>query len=232
MENKTGNLFIHSFIDLFFPRSCNGCGNILSAREKVICGTCKLNLPKTSWQNFKGNPLEKTFYGRVEVERATSFLFFEKGGVVQNYLHNLKYKGQKQLGVILGIYFGNDLLKSKWIKNIDLIVPIPLHSKKLKLRGYNQSTMLAIGMAKALKVPYSNKLLTRVRHTETQTLKDRFERQLNVKQAFKCEQTSSENILIVDDVSTTGATFESAIQSIKKANPTCTIYVATLAIAN
>lgn len=228
---KQSNSFIGAFFELFFPRTCNGCTNALNSNERAICSDCRINLPKTNWHNYKDNPLEKVFYGRVKVERATSFLFFEKDSIVQSFLHNLKYRNQKELGVLLGLYFGNDLKKANWIKDVDAVLPIPLHPKKLKLRGYNQSNLLGMGLSKSLKIPLESRLLKRIKNTDTQTRKNRLERQINLNQAFKCETTNFNSVLLVDDVSTTGATFESAINAIINSNPHCRIYVATLAMA-
>ena len=221
----------NALIDLFFPPTCSGCGNPLNQKESCICSFCRTTLPKTNWQNLKSNPLEKMFYGRVEVQRATSFLFFRKSSMVQSFLHNLKYNSQKELGVILGFHFSSDLKKATWINEVEAVIPIPLHPKKLKLRGYNQSALLSLGIAKGLKIKHEVKFLKRIKFTETQTKKDRTSRQLNVKGAFGCKEFHYKCILLVDDVTTTGATFESAIIAIKKANPNCKINVATLAIA-
>jgi ComF family protein len=221
----------NALFDLFFPPTCSGCGNLLNQSERCICSICRASLPKTNWANREGNALEKVFYGRVDVYRATSFLYFRKSSMVQSFLHNLKYNSQKELGVILGILFSADLKKAPWVKEVEAVMPIPLHPKKLKLRGYNQSAMLSYGISKGLKIEHEVSSLKRIKFTETQTKKDRVSRQLNVKNAFECNEFNYSSILLVDDVTTTGATFESAITAIKKANPNCKINVATLAIA-
>ncbi|MGB0431401.1 MAG: ComF family protein [Bacteroidia bacterium] len=221
----------NAVINLLFPETCCGCENILNSNEKNICAICLATLPKTNWQNFKGNPLEKIFYARVPLNRATSFLHFRKDSITQNFLHNLKYNSQKQLGVMLGYYFAYDLKKAVWANQIDAIIPIPLHPKKLKIRGYNQSTMLCIGISKGLKTSMDIKSLKRVKFTETQTKKDRAARQKNVSGAFTCKPFEYKNILLVDDVTTTGATFESAANALLKSNPNCKINIATLAAA-
>ncbi|MFY0674377.1 MAG: ComF family protein [Bacteroidia bacterium] len=228
---KRSKSISNALFDLFFPPICYGCGNALNQNERCICSYCQTSLPKTNWQNRMANPLEKVFYGRVEVNRATSFLHFRKNSIVQSFLHNLKYNSQKELGVVLGLYFASDLKKASWVTDIEAVIPIPLHYRKLKTRGYNQSALLSYGIAKGLKIKHELKALQRVRFTETQTKKDRFSRQENVKGAFKCKQFKYQNVLLVDDVTTTGATFESAIAAIKTANPSCKINVATLAIA-
>ena len=111
------------------------------------------------------------------------------------------------------------------------MVPVPLHPKKLKIRGYNQAALIGLGISKGLKIPMDTKSLKRVKHTETQTKKDRASRQKNVKDAFMCKSLNIKNILLIDDVTTTGATFESAAMAILSTNPSCKINIATLAVA-
>lgn len=222
---------MHHFVDLLFPRSCSGCENILLHHENLICTHCQVELPKTNWHQYPDNPVRKIFYGRCKSDHSTSFLHFRKGSMVQQILHGIKYKGQQELGEYMGYLFGLDLLAAPWVEKLEAIVPIPLHDKKLKTRGYNQSTVLSAGLSKALKVPLDNHSFSRSKFTESQTRKDRLERQLNLSQAFSCQSFQYKHILLVDDVITTGATIESAVNSIHQVNPDCQINIASLAIA-
>ncbi|MBI1183708.1 ComF family protein [bacterium] len=218
-------------LDLIFPRSCCGCGTLLLGKERCVCLSCRLTLPYTQWHSLSPNKLEKMFYGRCEIEHATSFLYFMKDTAVQSLLHHLKYRSQKELGVLLGIWFGRALKTCDWANHVDAVLPVPLHPKKFKKRGYNQSALLAIGLAKGLETRTDFKSLKRIRFTETQTRKDRFSRQMNVKGAFLCKPMKHKSVIVIDDVSTTGATLESSVEAIKKNNPDCKINICTLATA-
>jgi len=222
---------LEQFTDLLFPRSCSGCENILLANEKLICTHCRLALPKTNWHHYKENPVAEIFKGRCDVALATAFMHFRKGSLVQQFLHNLKYRGQQELGVKLGHLMGIDLARSEAWKSVEAIIPIPLHKKKLAIRGYNQSELLAIGIGKAGNWELNITSLSRQKFTESQTTKDRLARQLNLKSAFYCEPFAYRHVLLVDDVITTGATIESAVESIRKENPQSQVSVVSLAMA-
>jgi ComF family protein len=155
--------------------------------------------------------------GRVKVENVASLLFYKKGNMTQNILHHLKYKGNKELGRFLGQYYGTKLIEKEAYKKIDVIIPIPLHQKKLKKRGYNQSEWIAIGLSEAMGIPCNTTTLIRTNFTETQTKKSRIDRWENVKNVFQIIDENSikgKHILICDDVLTTGATMEAAIKQI------------------
>ena len=149
-------------------------------------------------------------------------------------MHHLKYKGTKEVGKLLGNYYGEKLILEPRFQDIDCIIPIPLHPKKLKKRGYNQSEWIAMGLSQGMQKPYLNDILTRTQFTETQTKKSRFNRWENVKEVFAIqneEQIQGKHLLLCDDVLTTGATMEAAIQEILKV-PDVTVSVVTLAAAN
>ena len=177
--------------------------------------------------------MEQIFWGRAKVEAVYSFLFFRKGNTVQKILHQLKYKGNKEIGAYLAEMYGQKLARDGRLADVDVIVPIPLHPKKLRIRGYNQSEWIAMGLSKGLGIPYSNDFLVRATFTETQTKKSRFNRWQNVKDVFQAankEELAGKHILICDDVLTTGATTESAIQKLLEV-PGVRVSVLTLATA-
>jgi ComF family protein len=209
--------WISDFISLIYPRICICCGNSLWKHEKLICNACHFRLPRTQFHLEQENPVSRVFYGRVRVESAAAYLLFNKGNKVQRIIHQLKYKGRKDVGIWLGEEYGRILKASPFFSGVDLIIPVPLHKKKLMQRGYNQSDQFAIGLSKALKVPVENKLLVRTRATATQTRKGRYERWKNVEDLFSLvrpERISGAHILLVDDVITTGATLESCIMAL------------------
>jgi ComF family protein len=220
------------FIDLFYPRLCFGCSRNLYQHELDFCWNCLHELPRTRLHNLPGNPLERLFWGRFEVEAVTSFLYFTKNGIAQNLLHRLKYDGAQQLGIRLGEMLGTELKQSNRFSGIDWVVPVPLHPKKEKLRGYNQSMLIARGVANGLQVRCSGQLLLRNSDTSSQTRKSRFERWENVSSAFVCpkpEKIKGKHILLVDDVLTTGATLEACALPLKLADGR--VSMATIACA-
>lgn len=171
--------------------------------------------------------------GRVNVENIYSFLFYRKGNSVQSILHQIKYKGGKELASFLGSYYGKQLIDHQNLEDIDFLIPIPLHKKKEKKRGYNQSEWLVKGFSEAINKPYLNTVLIRKEFTETQTKKGRFNRWENVKDVFEViqpEQIKNKHILICDDVLTTGATLEAAIVKLKEVEGV-RVSVITLAVA-
>ncbi len=202
---------IQDVVSLFFPRVCPGCGNLLYKNEEVLCIRCLANLPKTNFHTIRENAVEEIFWGRIRLQHAVSFLYFAKDGLTQNIIHNLKYKGNTQLGVLMGTLYGQELLSSGIFSDLYVIIPVPLHWKKLKKRGFNQSEVFGKGLSSSLHVPQRTDLLVRKVNTATQTKKSRAERLENVSGVFEITDKSfleNKHVLIVDDVITTGATIE------------------------
>jgi ComF family protein len=222
------------FLHLIYPNNCFVCNESLVENESFICLSCLHKLPKTNYHLQQENPVEKLFWGKVEIENACSFLFFEKGSSVQKLLHQIKYKGEKELGEELGKHFGNTLLESNKYSNIDLIVPVPLHKKRYNKRGYNQSEWIAKGLAEKLKCPIEINGIVRRVENETQTKKGVYERWENTQDIFSVTDSETfvgKHILIVDDVLTTGATIESCAECFSEIEGT-KISIATLAVAH
>ncbi len=206
--------WIGDFIDVIYPSACVGCQTPLVGNEINICTFCLFELPKTDFHKIADNDVLKAFSGRCLLQKATSYLHFSKGGMVQALLHALKYKGQTEIGEMLGTMAGKELLNDGFLKGIDLIVPIPLHPKKLEKRGYNQSEVLAGALAKAANLKLNIDNLQRIEFTETQTKKSRFARWLNVETVFRVKEPAAfvnKHILLVDDVMTTGSTVEGCV---------------------
>jgi ComF family protein len=219
--------------ELFFPRLCVVCGDKLIEQEHWICLHCLHHIPRTNFHLDRENRVAQLFYGRVQIEYATSFFYFSKGSQYQSLLHNLKYKGMKELGAEIGKHFGIDLMQSEDFSTIDVICPVPLHPSKEKKRGYNQSWWIALGISGQMGKELSANNLKRVTATETQTRKSRFERWQNVEGIFELsnpEAFSGKHILLVDDVVTTGSTLEACAQTILS-QTNAKVSIATLATA-
>jgi ComF family protein len=220
------------FIDLFYPRLCLACSRNLYAHEHDICWPCLYRLPRTHFHRMADNPLERLFWGRMDVKAVTSLLYFTKSGMTQQLLHKLKYKGMRQVGHKLGRLLGDEMRHSDRFADLHAILPVPLHPEKEKKRGYNQSLVIAEGLAEALQLPALPKALVRPHFTETQTRKGRLERWENVESAFLCTNPATlagKNVLLVDDVLTTGATLEACGRLLQQAG--AQVWMATLACA-
>ena len=225
--------YLNDFISLFYPQVCLACGRNLYSSEEFICTDCLYTLPKTYFKDYKNNQVSQLFWGRASVENVFSHYFFKKGSKLQSVIHNMKYKGQKEAGYFLGKLTGLEL-KMTPFKEADIIVPVPLHYKKQKIRGYNQSEYIARGIAEKLGKPVNVNILKRAVATETQTRKARYERWQNVEGIFKCENKvniKNKHILLVDDIVTTGSTLEACANEILKTEGT-KVSIVTLAFAS
>lgn len=201
----------YACLHLFFPRICPACGEALLRFERVICFTCKSSLPRTGYHHQPDNPVAQLFWGRVPVHTAAAFFFFRKSGHVQQLLHQLKYGNHPEIGEEIGVMYGTELASSTSFSPTELIVPVPLHPTKLRIRGYNQSAEFARGLSQGMGRPAHVEALVRNTHSESQTRKARFARWENVNEVFSVnqpERIAGRNILLVDDVITTGATIE------------------------
>ena len=226
-------IWLDDFVSLIFPKICAGCGNSLWKNEEVLCHFCEFHLPKTNFHLDEENPVSRLFWGRAKIERGTAFLYFNKGNRVQRLVHQLKYKGRKDIGIYLGAQYGNILRNIVPFNAVHAIIPVPLHKKKYMQRGYNQSEQFAIGLAGSMNVPVNRFLLSRIKATETQTRKSRFNRYQNVREIFTIgnpEEFKDQHLLLVDDVITTGATLESCIEALFKI-PGVKISIACIATA-
>jgi ComF family protein len=223
--------FLKDTFYLFFPKICACCDEQLVKNEIGICLKCRFELPITSFTDVIDNEVEQTFYGRVKIEFATALLFYRTKGISQKLIYQLKYKGKQELGTLLGKWLGAELKESKRFPSIDYIVPVPLHAKKLKKRGYNQLTTFGNSISEILNIPYINDVLIKETVTDTQTLKHRFERWKNVDEIFHLNDTTifeQKHVLLIDDVITTGATLEACTLELSKTK-NIKISIATIA---
>ncbi len=208
------NKYLESLLDLFFPRLCVSCENPLQGQEIHLCLECLLSLPKTNSHYQETDLIDRKFWGKLNVSATFAYYKFNKKGKVQNILHALKYKNKPELAEYLGKLYGNELKSVNLSEKIDLIIGIPLHIDKQKIRGYNQADHFAQGLSEALNVPFDTNLLIRNTFTESQTKKgSRFKRFKNMEGVFELSDSSkikNKRIALVDDVLTTGSTLEVA----------------------
>ena len=210
-----------SFLHVLFPHVCSGCGNDILGKESVLCLRCIDAMPETNFELHPNNPVEKKFWGRLHLQHATAQYYFTRESLMQRLMHQFKYKGNKELGFQLGKIMGESLKKSTRF-DIDALIPLPLFPVKEKKRGYNQATVICEGIAESMQVPIFKDVIIRPQHTDTQTKKGRIERWLNMEGKFvltKPEAIINKNVLLIDDVVTTGATLEACgIELLKAEN--------------
>lgn len=223
------------FWALFFPRPCLACREPLLAGETHLCTTCRTELPYTDYHLLPPaqNPLARRFWGKLPIHHTLSYLRFLRHGRVQELLHQLKYRGQSQVGTALGQLYGAELASAGLAQEFDLIIPVPLHRRKLARRGYNQAEAFATGLALALPCSSAAHALRRTEHTASQTRKSRAARWQNVATVFevtKPEDVTGRRILLVDDVLTTGATLEACGAALLAAGAQA-VSIATIACA-
>ncbi|WP_317044644.1 ComF family protein [Confluentibacter lentus] len=220
-------------IDIFFPKVCYSCLNYLNDNEDTICISCRHDLPITNFHFNNDDTILKIFYGRAKVENATALFRFEKKSLVQQLIHGLKYKGYKQISRFLGDWLGGELRILNSYKDIDIVIPVPLHRKKLKSRGYNQVAGFGKQIAESLNATYKDDVLLKITNTASQTSKKRFARWNQTDELFIIQNSTSienKHILLVDDIITTGATLEACISVLNQAK-NIKVSVACMALA-
>ncbi|WP_324674018.1 ComF family protein [Hymenobacter sp. GOD-10R] len=226
---------LSDFVGLIFPQVCLACEEPLARGEEHLCTLCRAQLPYTDYHKLPANdnPLARRFWGKLPMRHALSYVRFLRRGRVQHLLHQLKYQGQRDIGIMLGRWYGAELTECSLAADFDLIVPVPLHPRKLAKRGYNQSDTFAEGLSLGMTVPWSATALCRTEHTDSQTRKNRTERWQNVAEVFEVAEPLSvlgKRILVVDDVLTTGATLEACAAALLAAGA-AEVSVATIACA-
>ena len=200
----------NGLLHLIYPKVCAGCGTDLAGHDQLICLECMDALPLTGFHQHDDNPVKQIFRGRLDVSCASSYVYFTKQSVMQRLLHELKYKGNREVGYFFGRRMAQALKKNASYNDVQALIPMPLHHSREKKRGYNQATVICEGMAEVMQIPVMEKVVRRNRVTETQTRKNRTQRWENIEHTFSLTDKSiaGTHVLLVDDVLTTGATLE------------------------
>ncbi|UXX80434.1 ComF family protein [Reichenbachiella carrageenanivorans] len=203
------------FLSLIYPNVCYNCDVALVEGEEKICLRCYRDFPLTKYHLTVPNPLVQMCSGNEKVKGAFCYMKFNKHGIAQLMLHELKYKGNISMGLALGQWFARYIQTELKEAEIDVIIPVPLHKAKQRKRGYNQSEVLARGMNKITGISIVRQALIRTKNVSTQTKKGKVERWQNVDdlyQVINAEQLEGKNVLLLDDVITTGATIAAAAE--------------------
>ncbi|MEH6763593.1 MAG: phosphoribosyltransferase family protein [Aequorivita antarctica] len=217
-------------LNLLFPKVCMGCKELLYKGEEVLCLECIHSLPVASFHKTGSEMLKDKFYGRFLVKNATALVYFQKRGLTQELLHNLKYRGKKEISSFFGKWMGAELAEINQYREIEMVIPVPLHKQKLKKRGFNQVEGFGKEIALALNVPYRDDILIKISKTGSQVFKTRILR-FEAEELFYTQnlgEIKNKHVLLVDDIITTGATLEKcALQLLKGEN--VNISIATIA---
>ncbi|WP_276388754.1 ComF family protein [Eudoraea chungangensis] len=229
--SKLSNI-VNDINAVLLPRLCFGCNARLYRGEQHLCAFCRNQIPLTDYDYVVENAVDRIFYGRIDIKKASSFLFYMEKGITKNIIHHLKYNNQPVIGDFLGTWYGQILQQTKQLQNIDYVIPVPLHRSKLKKRGYNQVDSFGKRIAQSLQSRFLSTCLVKTANTKTQTKKGRFFRSKYTSDLYKIidkEVLSNKSVLLVDDVITTGATIEACAKALDKVK-NIKIYILTMAV--
>ncbi len=223
---------LRDLVYLFFPKYCAACDSTLYKNERILCTSCRHELPLGNFHNVNAKKIEKVFYGRINIENATSLFMFQKDGLVQNLIHNLKYRGREEIGQELGIWLSKKINQNPDYQIVDSVVPVPLHPKRMRERGYNQVEKFGIEIAKNLNANYVDSVLKKISYNNKQSKRGKLNRWKNTAETFGIQNESlleNKHVLLVDDIITTGATIEACVLVLQSI-PGIKISIASMAI--
>ena len=226
-------IWIRDFITLFYPTLCISCSDALIGNEQFLCSECLQKLPKTNHWQHSNNTAYNQLAGKIPIQRAAAWLYYSKGGMAQQIIAEIKYRGNRVFGKWISSRLAEELASFDFFDDINLLIPVPLHSKKLRQRGFNQTEIIAQGISKITHIPIDINHLYRGKANETQTKKGLYERWRNTQSIFQVRQAEDlkdKHLLLIDDVLTTGSTLESCTHALLEC-PNVRISVLTIAIA-
>ncbi len=216
---------------LVYPPLCASCGFQRPLDQHIFCLDCLHELPETGYHQHAHNPFVGHFRGRIGVKAGAAFLFFSRGGGTQRLLHQIKYNNQADLIITIGRWYGKQLMKSPLWDDVEVIVPVPLHWKKQRKRGYNQSAMFADGIAEVMGISSPKNVLRRITHNKSLTGMKRFQRVETIGSSYvlaNAKLIRHKHVMLVDDVLTTGSTLEACALALLEA-PVASISLVTIA---
>jgi ComF family protein len=226
--------YLNDFAHLIYPHHCEGCGSDVLQNSQLLCSECLLQLPETGFAPIQENTVEKRFYGRLPIYSATAAFYFTKESLIQHLMHQLKYKGNKDVGIYLGKLLGHQLKQSNRFNEVEVLIPLPLNPKREFKRGYNQAMLICEGIAEVVQKPIANNAVVRTVFTETQTKNDRIHRWENMDGVFEVAdeiEIKDKHVLLIDDIITTGATLEACGKVILEHHPKA-LSIASVAYAS
>jgi ComF family protein len=231
LYSKLSNI-LNDINSILLPEVCFGCNAHLYRGEYLLCTVCRNQLPLTEYNFNAENTVDRIFYGRINIEKANSFLFFIENGIVKNLIHYLKYRNQERIGTFLGDWHGQVIVENNFISPIDIVIPVPLHKKRYRKRGYNQVSEFGKRLAYHLNAEFLEEALVKMSNTKTQTRKGRIGRWHQDKALFVLSNPKvleNKNVLLIDDVITTGATMEICANTLKNVKG-ISIYITSMAV--
>jgi ComF family protein len=226
--------YLNNFAHFIYPHCCEGCGSDILENHHLLCSECIVKLPETNFISKPNNPVEKIFYGRLNIANAVAAFYYTKDSLMQHLMHQLKYNSNKEIGIYLGKVLGTQLLQSGRFDTIDVLVPLPLNPKREAIRGYNQAEMICLGISEVMNISIDKSAIQRNIFTETQTNQNRIGRWQNMDGVFAINNITklqNKHVLLVDDIVTTGATLEACGNTIIK-NCNVALSIATVAITS
>lgn len=213
-------MIFQGVIDLLFPKVCMSCEAALSSGEEILCTECRFDIPTCEWKDSRDNIVIDKLKGRVSLAHADALLYFEKRNKTQKLIHELKYKNQKHISQYLGLWHAEKLKQKSWVNTIDAIIPVPIHAKRKRERGYNQVEGYAKTLSQVLACEYNDKLLFRKNYSRTQVFKNRLARTGVIEHNFILNSDkvckNYKHLVLVDDLITTGATAEACFIQLSK----------------
>ena len=224
--------WIEDLLNVFFPAECHVCGNSLASHERFLCVHCMEALPRTGYHRDPHNPMEQRIAGKLPFVAATGHFFYSKDSALSKLIQDMKYRGYSSIGNFLGEIAGSELFTTGFLSDIDIIVPVPMYFLKKARRGYNQTENIAAGMSKVSGIPVCN-ALKMTKDRKTQTALSQSERMKNASSVFTVRKNldlNNKNILVLDDICTTGATIAAASKTIHTSFPQSRIYLFALGV--